>query len=152
MAKPLIALLLAIGVAGCAHSDPTAEGTSSALHCTTPTDPAPSLGTPFNVRAGGRTTIASEGLSVTFSELVGESRCPRGVFCIRAGQVDVVIRAEHPSSATTDLELSTANLPATHATFGGYDVKLVDALPHPEAGREPTPASDYCVQLMVVRP
>ena len=152
MAKLLIAAFLVAGLAGCSGSDEaTSDGSNMPLRCTTPTDPDPVLGTPFNVHAGEQATIASERLTLRFAQLIGDSRCPVGMLCLIAGQVDVAIHAEHPPDNATDFTLSSYNAPSTHATYSGFDIQLVDALPRPEAGRPPTDASDYCVQLTVVR-
>ena len=143
----LLALVLASGLVGCAESDaPISEsggGTGSPgtpLRCTTPTDTSPSLGVTFNVRFGEQATIASEPVSVTFQQLVDDTRPD--------GEATVVIHFEDPPHGPEDLTLSTN---APQGSHRGYTVTLGAVSPVPESGRPLTAPADYCVELTVTR-
>jgi hypothetical protein len=152
MRTPLIAVLLA-GLVGCSGSDEmTGNGNdpAAALQCTTPTDPHPTLGTVFNVHAGHPATISTEGLTLGLQEVVEDSRCPQPMMCLVAGNVVIRISAQHPPDAPGEFVLGADDAPSNTATYAGYDIHMVQVLPYPEYGRQPTPSADYCVQLTVV--
>ncbi len=56
--------------------------------CTTPAVTA-SLGEPFTLGPGQSASIPGEDLTVRFAEVVSDSRCPAGVTCIWAGEVEL---------------------------------------------------------------
>ena len=153
MVKLFVILLVAATLAGCADSGNAIDGSGpQPLACTTPTDPAPTLGATFNVRFGEQSAIVGEGLTLTFEELVGDGRCPAGMMCLIAGDAQVVIRVVDREHAPAALSLSTNSLPSTEGSYQGYDVRLVQVSPYPENGRPATPEADYCVQLTVTHP
>src|SRR5262245_35822050 len=111
MDKRIAGLLTAVGLAACSRAaDATntpSPGPASARVCTAPTDAAPELGTTFNVRFGERATIVSEGLTLKFDQVLGDSRCPVDVVCVWAGEARIVVHATHPPGPAADVPLST---------------------------------------------
>jgi hypothetical protein len=150
MRKLLLIGFVAV-MAGCSGSDEiTGNDPEAALRCATPTDPNPQLGTPFWVHAGNPATLTREGLTLGLQDVLEDSRCPQPVICPLAGQARVQLVAQHPPDGSSDLLVSTSDIPSSTARYAGYDVQLLQVLPYPEAGHAPTPASGYCVQLSVV--
>jgi len=68
-------------------------------------------------------------LTITFAELVQESRCPKTVTCIWAGEADIRLRVKKGSKSET-IVLSTHK--PTTATAFGHTIELVDLTPYPE--------------------
>ena len=148
MAKFCFVLLLAAAFTGCAESDNAINAPQPAL-CTTPTDTAPPLGSPFNMRFGGQSTIVDTDLTLKFTS-IADGRCPGGILCLIAGQADVVIRVFDSQHIPADLSLTTL-WPASQGSYHEFDIHLLQVTPYPEDGRPPTPEAGYCVQLIVTR-
>ncbi|HWW62715.1 MAG TPA: hypothetical protein VN181_15175 [Thermoanaerobaculia bacterium] len=68
-------------------------------------------------------------LTITFAELAQESRCPRTVTCIWAGEATIrlVVRKGSKSQAV----LLSTHKPTTATAFG-CTIELVDLTPYPE--------------------
>ena len=162
---PIALLLAGAALAGCAQSDDPIGGTGGPggggngngngggseppLVCTTSTDSSPSLDATFNMHFGGQTVIASDELTLAFTSVVQDTRCPTGVSCPSAGQADVVVTIHDATHNPNDLALSTVSPLGVYR--GRYDVELVSVIPYPEDGHAATPESDYCVELRVTR-
>jgi hypothetical protein len=109
------------------------------------------LGETFDLRASESAAVADELLVVTFDRVSSDSRCPLGVLCIRAGEGVVQLDLRRLPSNTKQVTLKTDPVAETEARFEGYEVQLLELLPHPVAG-ESIPAGDYVARLSVRRP
>ncbi len=134
------------GVWGCpAESSPTTgkpatEGTTPATSTRPPaTNPGPTVAPPETTVPGGRSvgkgqsfpigvgetvSVAGEGLTVTYNQLVQDSRCPSGVQCIVAGDATIAVTLAKAGSAPATLSLNT-DAPTT-GQYLSYAVALVD--------------------------
>lgn len=110
----------------------------------------PALGSSFNLRYGEHSTLAGENLTLTFVQVLEESRCPVGVQCIWEGNARVGVKAEKPPSRSATLELNTSGRYDTEATYQGYKVQLLHVVPYPRQGHT-LQATEYCANLKVVR-
>jgi hypothetical protein len=92
-------------------------------------------------------TIRVAGLSLEFTTLAEESRCPTSVTCIWEGNARVLVTATS-GSTTAVLELNSNPRFSIRAVFEGYVIELRSVDPYPAA---PTPprAQDYTVTLFV---
>ena len=92
-------------------------------------------------------TIHIAGLSLEFTTLAEESRCPTSVTCVWEGNARVLVTATR-GSATTVLELNSNPRFSVRAVFEGYVIELRSVDPYPAT---PTPprAQDYTVTLFV---
>ena len=124
-----------------------AGGAGGGLKCETQ-DPV--VGSAFNVRVGERSTLAGENLTLTFVQVLEESRCPEGVQCIWEGNARVGVKAEKPPSGPATLALNTSGRYDREATYQGYRVQLLTLVPHPAHGQT-LQATDYCANLKIVR-
>jgi hypothetical protein len=127
-----------------------AGGAGSRLKCETPTGQDPVLGSSFNLRYGEHSTLAGENLTLTFMQVLEESRCPVGVQCIWEGNARVGVKAEKPPSRSATLELNTSGRYDREARYEGYKVQLLHVVPHPWHGYT-LQAIDYCANLKIVR-
>jgi hypothetical protein len=106
------------------------------------------LGQEVSLHIGQTAQIENEHLAIRFNGITGDSRCPRGVLCIRAGEVTGDVTVTHNGSAS-DITLTQSGLtePPAEATYQDY--KLVFSVePYPEAGKQMSP-EDYILNLTV---
>jgi len=91
------------------------------------------LGATFSAAVGETVVVAGEGLSVTYSALVSDNRCPPGVQCIVAGNAAIAVSVAKAAMPTAGLTLNTDEAPRS-ARYGSYSVELVQL----GFGRAPT--------------
>lgn len=105
---------------------------------------APVIGVPFEVPLGGQFAIGDTGVTVGFSAVPEDSRCPDGARCLWQGRAVVavdVVAGDRPIERFTlaipgDL---TPDAPEAHAV-GPYTLRLIDLAPYPAApGDDPGP-------------
>jgi hypothetical protein len=108
------------------------------------------LGTAFQLRPGESATITGEQLDVRFDRVTGDSRCPRGAQCIRAGDVRIAVTVQKSGGASAILELMTPSPRPAGATYQQYRIELAAVEPVPEVGRQVRP-EEYVATLLVRR-
>jgi hypothetical protein len=117
----LLALLLVFPwLAGCA-SQPNTNGVS--------------LGQQFSLSPGQSASIAGEGLSVRFVEVINDSRCPQGVECIWAGEVSCQTEITYGDVVSTKVLVQPGLSQPAQADFDDYDITF-EVQPYPQAGKE----------------
>jgi hypothetical protein len=92
-------------------------------------------------------TIHVAGLSLEFTTLAEESRCPTSVTCVWEGNARVLVTATR-GGVTTVLELNSNPRFPVRAVFEGYVVELRSVDPYP-ATPAPPRAQDYTITLFV---
>jgi hypothetical protein len=103
----------------------------------TPNPDQVSPGEEFTLSIGQSALIPGENLNVKFVEVVADSRCPRDVTCIWAGEVSCLIEITRGSLDPYKLVLTQPGLTDQTATqdFDGYEIMFrVD--PYPTAGKQ----------------
>jgi hypothetical protein len=105
---------------------------------------------PFALKMGQSVRLAGEGLELGFETVVSDSRCPRGVQCIRAGEATIRVAVEKAPSARATFELRTT-ASAGDATYGMYSIRLLSVNPYPDANRRIQP-EEYEATFVVTRP
>jgi hypothetical protein len=102
---------------------------------------------PFRLAPGQTATIAGEQLTVGFTGVESDSRCPANVQCIRAGEarVRLAFRGFHTSA---DAILATEGAQPRSATFGAYAVHFIALEPQP---RTDVPRPQYVATFRVTR-
>lgn len=121
--------------------------TAPAEHATVTKEAA--LGQEFEVRLGSRVSIEHEGLTVAFSSLLEDSRCPQGVTCVWAGNGKVLLRLSKAGKRAALMRLNTGLDPKQDA-YRGYDVKLVNLSPYPKKDIR-IKKRDYVATLIVTK-
>jgi hypothetical protein len=130
--------VLALTLAACGSGDPDDKVTAG------PTSASPGqeyiLGYAETLRLQG-------GVTLEFTTLAEDSRCPSNVTCVWEGNARILVTmtTAHGSSV---LELNTSSRFAARATFDGYLVEFRKLEPVPVAGA-PTGASAYEATLFV---
>lgn len=75
--------------------------------------------------------LAKSKIRIRFLELIEDSRCPRDVQCIHAGNAKIKVRASL-NGRSQELELDTNGANKT-TTIGRYELKLVGLTPEPRS-------------------
>ena len=119
--------LLALALAGCA----TASGPMAPVEASERVVAEGELTEPIPVRLG-HTLRFGDGLRITFERVEEDSRCPRLVVCVWAGDAAVRLRLGHPSGqAVVTLHTTLDPREVVHA---GYAVRLHRLDPEPVRG------------------
>ena len=110
------------------------------------------VGEPFVLGGSQAATIAGGGLSVRFTEVLEDSRCPTRVECFWTGQARIVIVAEPAGGPPKSVEFNTNPAPGLTvqtAQVGDYVITL-DALdPYPQTPDDAPAIEDYRATLTV---
>ena len=92
----------------------------------------------FTLKVGQSASSSDSGLKITFASVKEESRCPKGVTCVWAGNAKILIKISKDDSEPTTLELNT-NIRPKRASYLGYELSLEKLDPYPEANEQPKP-------------
>lgn len=95
------------------------------------------VGVPFKVPLGGSFALGDTGLTVTFSAVAEDSRCPDGTRCLWQGRAVVSVEVLAGEAPVQTLTLAipgdlTPDAPESLAV-GPYTLRLVDLAPYPAA-------------------
>ena len=101
----------------------------------------------FTLKMGESGVARSERLHVEFVSVGDDSRCPKGVTCVWAGNAKVLLKIWKGTTKPSELELNTNSNPKT-SQYLGYELRLEKLEPYPEAN-DPIKPSDYEVTLTV---
>ena len=104
----------------------------------------------FTLSLGQTVLIREENLQVTFIEVLEDSRCPRDVACIQAGQARCLVQF-HKNDVTRNVELAEPGLndQILWKTYLDYQVKF-NLQPYPVADKTTEP-DDYQLHLNIAR-
>jgi hypothetical protein len=109
----------------------------------------PALAERFTLQPGEAALVGSERVRLLFDRVVNDSRCPRDVRCVRAGDATVRVQVTLAGASTSTIDLRTT--PADeHVTVGDYTLTLADLAPVPLSG-EPVKATEYRATFVLVR-
>jgi hypothetical protein len=115
--------------------------------CTKPVVDEVSLDKEFTISVGQSVSVKGEDLTITFVEVVSDSRCPTGATCIWAGEASSLIEITDSASTYRKVLTEPGSSSPTKADFTGYEV-MFNLLPYPVLGKE-TKAKDYLLKLIV---
>ncbi len=108
----------------------------------------PNLDEEFELAVHQTAQITAEHISVTFQQVLEDSRCPIDVTCIWAGLAEVSLRVA-VSGHERELSLSTSPTDNS-AVFENYTFWLIGVRPVPRANQD-IDSSAYFVTVMVSR-
>ena len=95
----------------------------------------------------GESAKASEGLRIEFDSVTEDSRCPKGVTCVWAGNAKILLKVKRDAGKAADVELNTNINPRT-SRYLEYELSLKELKPYPESNAT-IKSSDYEVTLTV---
>jgi hypothetical protein len=104
----------------------------------------------FKLKIGESAKSTGEGLEIQFNSVAEDSRCPRGVNCVWAGNAKVLLKIKRDAGKPADVELNTNINPKT-SRYSEYELRLKELRPYPEADAT-IKSSDYEVTLTVHKP
>jgi hypothetical protein len=108
------------------------------------------LGTEFTLGVGQSATLKGEDLTITFVEVITDSRCPSDAICIWLGEASCL--AEFTDDSETRRKVLTQpglSAPVTTG-YARYEITF-DLLPYPTADK-PIKAEDYRLHLTIRAP
>ena len=96
------------------------------------------------VLSKGMSVAIAPATTLTFERIVSDSRCPKGVQCVWAGEVTLALRLKSPRGSDT-LQLANS---ASEGSAQGYRLKLLSYQACP-GGPAVTPLTGECATLQV---
>jgi hypothetical protein len=129
----VLLLLFTLGLASCG---------STSAQIAQPID----LGVEVTLAPGSTAVLKQGGIEVQFVAVTADSRCPRDVTCVWAGEVKVQLLIRSGSQPATQHEV----LKGENAVAGKYRVTVVRVLPAPGSTSKILPG-DYRATLQVER-
>ncbi len=132
----------------------------------TATEPAPQptqslmeqemkLGEPFVLTAGQEVILADAGLSLTFTKVVEDSRCPTQVDCVWSGRIIIELEVRQGDESLQTIMLQTSTAPSERedtAEVSGYTIFLENVAPYPEEALTEIQLADYRATVVVSQP
>ena len=100
------------------------------------------------LRVGETLRIGGTNASLTFARVERDSRCPKGVRCIRAGEAVVVFSVREEDGAVSTLTFEVPPGGGASQSFHGYRIQIVGLDPQAETDVEIAP-SDYVATIAV---
>lgn len=108
----------------------------------------------FAIGGGQQASIRGENVSLRFTDVLEDSRCPTAVDCVWMGQARIAVEVQPQGSAPTKTEFNTNAAPGQTmqtATVGVYTIELQSLDPYPET-TEPIAFEEYLATLLVTKP
>lgn len=102
----------------------------------------------FKVWNGKEATITGQDLKVKFESLLDDSRCPKDVTCVWAGDAKIRISVRRGRGEASKMELHTSSQFAQTGKYQKYVIKLVALDPYPRTGAKGKPG-DYVATLLI---
>ncbi len=119
-------------------------------------DPGYNLGETIMLSLDTPVAIKSQNISLLFSEVSSDNRCPKGVNCIQAGKAKINIDFA-VGDAVSPIQLEAKGLCqkedgscGTSTKAQGYTIKLYQLYPYPEDGSNKNDLK-YLAKVMVTR-
>lgn len=97
---------------------------------------------------GQSAAVPGTGVSLLFTGVAGDSRCPADALCILGGSATVRLQAAGAAGARQDITFETGNLQP--ARYDGLTVELVQLAPYPFSS-SPIKPEDYRATIRITR-
>jgi len=105
------------------------------------------LGQDFKIKYGQELTVKGTGLKVKFESLE-DSRCPKDVTCVWAGDAKIVISVRRGNARESKIELHTNGQFNLAGNYQHYVIKLIALDPYPRTSAKEKPG-DYVATLLI---
>ena len=135
--RTLVSLIAVALLAGCSSDDIT-NGDGA-------------LDQPFRIGYGQHVSIPQEDLTITFTQVDEDSRCPSDLVCIQAGKAKITITAMKEGFPADALSLTLGGTSDPNvATYLDYSITLTELMPYPTSTHMPAP-NEYVATLVVTK-
>ena len=114
-----------------------------------PADQTSAFEKPFTLKPAETATVGQERVQVRFDRVVADSRCPRDVQCIAAGEATVRVLVTLPGQPVETFDLATTPN-GSIAKAGAYALTLSGLAPVP-LSTAPTKDSDYRATFVLAK-
>ncbi len=117
----------------------------------------PALGEQFSLQGGATTMVDIPGdargsaMEVQFFSVVSDSRCPRLVECVVAGDATIQLNVTFGQATQVFMLHTTPPLNRDHELIADYDIQLIGLDPQMERFSDNLTTTQYTAQLTVVR-
>lgn len=108
---------------------------------------SPSVGEPFSLRVGEWADVEGTGFSLTFAQVTQDSRCPKDVLCVVAGEA-VVVLVVTAGGEQTKLTFKVPPAGSDKQRVEDYRLTILKLEPEVESGKVIEPSS-YIAQIVV---
>jgi hypothetical protein len=108
----------------------------------------------FVLGAGQQASIRGENLSLRFTDVPEDSRCPTAVDCVWMGQARIAVEVQPQGIAPTTTQFNTNAAPGQNmqsTKVGEYTIELQSLEPYPQTP-EPIAFEEYRAMLLVTKP
>jgi len=106
-----------------------------------PTPQSTALDQPFTLKPGDTMLVSDARVQVGFERVTSDSRCPRDVQCIQAGEAVVRATVTVPGKSRQSVDVKTTPASAS-GSVDGYTLTLTSLEPLPDSARAPR-AAEY---------
>ena len=111
-----------------------------------------SLEEPFILEPGQSAELIDGDLYLVFNGILGDSRCPEGVWCWWEGDAEAAVVGDLPGEIQIDCVLHTFSDYDQFCPMGSYEVHLLQVDPYPVFGDPPIDPSEYLATLVIMEP
>ena len=101
----------------------------------------------FTLKIGQSAYLKKEDLTITLESVGDDSRCPRGVSCVWAGNATVVLKVRRSEREPISLNLNT-NLEPKVTKYSFYEIGFAGLSPYPSSD-SPISKRDYEASVVV---
>jgi hypothetical protein len=107
---------------------------------------------PFQLQIGQTANVAEGALSVRWTQMVEDSRCPTMVTCAWNGQARLALTVQPAGEAAQEIELtSNPDVGPETVDVGIYAVRLLSVTPYPQQPEQPIQPEEYSARLSVMQ-
>lgn len=107
------------------------------------------LGEQFTLPVGKAAVITGERLTIKFLEVTGDSRCPKDVQCVQAGEVNCLMQINYLDTSSSLVYTQGGGTNNTFQDFNVFQI-VFNVEPYPEAEKEIKPG-DYRMVMKVTK-
>jgi hypothetical protein len=111
-------------------------------------DGAAAGGKTFRLKVGESSPVAETDFEIGFDGVPSDSRCPKNVQCVWAGEAKVVLWARTASGERTELTFTVPPGGGASQTYRKAEIRIVGLEPQTESGKR-IARGDYVVEITV---